>query len=290
MSNINAVYATRRSGVSGDALEADGWRLPWSVRIYDRGSGPPLIVVPGVQGRWEWFRPALDELTSRCRTISYTLAGDIGSGRALDPALGFDNYLRQLDEVFAQAGLTRAAVCGISYGGLVALRYAACRPARVSALILASAPSPGWSPNPAQRAYIDRPWLRAPKFVVTSPLRVWAEIRAAHDSSAAALAFLARYGLRVAAAPMIPSLMAHRIREQQHTDFSADCPAVRAPTLVISGEPHLDRIIPAESTRRYAELIPGARYIQLERTGHLGLVTRPGAWAGAVADFVESVG
>ena len=258
------------------------------MRIYDRGSGPPLIVVPGVQGRFEWFRPALDALQSRCRTISYTLAGDIGSGRSLDPALGFDNYLRQLDDLFAQTGVTRAALCGISYGGLVALRYAACRPERVSALILASAPSPGWSPNPVQREYIERPWLRAPRFVLTSPLRVWPEVRAARPSSAGALGFLARYAARIAAAPMIPSLMADRIREQQRIDFSGDCRAVRAPTLVISGEPHLDRIIPTESTRRYVELIPGARYVQLERTGHLGLVTRPQEWARVVGDFVVS--
>ena len=258
------------------------------MRIYDHGSGRPLIVVPGVQGRYEWFRPALDRLQSRCRTVSYTLAGDVGSGRRLDPGLGFENYLRQLDDVFTQTGLTRAAVCGISYGGLIALRYAACRPERVSALILASAPSPGWSPNPDQRGYIERPWLRAPRFVATSPLRVWPEVRAAFPSPGAAVAFLARYALRIATAPMIPSLMAHRIRQQQRIDFSGDCPAVRAPTLVIAGEPHLDRIIPVENTRRYVDMIPGARYVELERTGHLGLVTRPDAWASLVADFVEN--
>ena len=55
------------------------------MRIYDQGSGPPLIVVPGVQGRWEWFTPALAALADRCRTISYSLAGDLGSGRRLFP-------------------------------------------------------------------------------------------------------------------------------------------------------------------------------------------------------------
>ena len=255
--------------------------------VYDRGSGPPLIVVPGVQGRWEWFRPALELLAARCRTISYTLAGDFGSRRALDRSLGFDNYQRQLDELFERTGLARAAICGISYGGLVALRYAACHPERVSALILASSPAPGWSPSPVQRAYMASPWRSTPKFVATSPLRIWPEVRAAFGSSAGALAFLARYGLRVTAAPMIPSVMAGRIVEQQRLDFSGDCAGVRAPTLVISGEPHLDRIVPVESTRRYLEMIPGARYVQLERTGHLGVVTRPALWSSVVAAFVE---
>ena len=48
--------------------------------MFDQGSGPPLIVVPGVQGRWEWLAPALGALQKRCRTISFTLCGDIRSG------------------------------------------------------------------------------------------------------------------------------------------------------------------------------------------------------------------
>ena len=31
------------------------------------------MVIPGVQGRWEWMLPALRALAKRCRTISYSL-------------------------------------------------------------------------------------------------------------------------------------------------------------------------------------------------------------------------
>lgn len=256
--------------------------------VYDSGSGPPVIIVPGIQGRWEWFQPGLEALKSRCRAVSYTLAGDFGSDRSLDSSLGFDNYIRQLDDLFARTGLERAAVCGVSYGGMIALRYAACRPERVSALVLSSAPSPGWRPSDLQNGYISNPWRRAPAFILTSPQRVWPELRETFGSAPAALAFLARYSLRVAAAPMIPGVMAARIREQQALDFSGHCGAVRAPTLIMSGEPHLDQIVPVESTRRYLEMIPGAKYALIEHTGHLGLVTRPRVWADTIADFVQS--
>ena len=256
------------------------------MRLYDQGSGPPLIVIPGVQGRWEWFTPAFEALQSRCRVISYSLAGDLGSGRRLDPALGFENYLRQLDDVFERTGLTRAAVCGVSYGGLIAVRYAACRADRVASLVISSSPGPGWKPDAVQAGYIAHPWRQAPRFIATAPSRVWPEIRAACGPERA-LRFLAGYGVRAAAAPMIPGLMAARILESQPIDFSVDCATIQAPTLVISGEPDLDRIVPVESTRRYAAMIPGARYVMLERTGHLGLVTRPAEWADLVGGFVE---
>ena len=147
--------------------------------MFDQGEGPPLVVVPGLHGRWEWARPALRQLAEKCRTISYSLCGDIGSRRRLDPTLGFENYVRQLDAVLDEAGIQRAAICGVSFGGFVALRYAIARPDRVSALVLASAPGPGFRPNAQQSRWLSSPWGSAPGFVLTAPFRLWPEIRTA---------------------------------------------------------------------------------------------------------------
>lgn len=256
------------------------------MRIFDGGSGLPLIVIPGVQGRWEWMRPALDQLGTRCRTISYSLCGDFRSGCRLDGARGFDAYLAQLDSIFEQLRLRQAALCGVSYGGFVALRYAATRPDRVSALVLSSAPGPGWTPNPEQVACIQHPVRSTPRFILTSPGRLWPELRTAFANPARRIGFLVRHGLRVAAAPMYPPVMASRVRLQQTLDFSDDCRKVTAPTLVVTGEPGLDRIVPVESTMRYLSMIDGARHAVVARTGHLGLVTRPERFASVVTDFI----
>jgi 3-oxoadipate enol-lactonase len=258
--------------------------------IFDEGDGPPLIVIPGLHGRWEWSRPMLRVLARHCRVISYSLSGDIGSGRKVDHALGFENYLRQLDDVFDRTGIERAAICGVSFGGFVALRYAATRPTRVSALVLASAPGPGWKPTPQQARWIARPWLSTPVFVATSPLRVWPEVSAAFDTWRDRFGFLIGQGLRVLGAPMIPSLMSSRILEAQQIDFTADCARIEVPTLVISGEEPLDRVVPVRVTRRYASLIHGARYEMLDRTGHLGSLTQPERFARLLADFVHASG
>jgi pimeloyl-ACP methyl ester carboxylesterase len=255
--------------------------------IFDEGAGIPVIVVPGVQGRWEWMMPLLRELRKRGRAISYTLCGDRGSGTTFDPALGFDNYIRQLDSIFLHTGIERAAVCGVSFGGFVALRYAALRPARVRSLILASAPAPGWTPNEQQRRYLERPWASTPAFVSTAPLRLWPEIRAAHDTWAQRLAFVAEYGWRAMAAPMNPAVMAARIVLQQSIDFAPDCALVTAPTLLVTGEDELDQVVPPAVTRQYQTLIAGAQYEKMERSGHLGSITRPKDFTNIVVTFVE---
>lgn len=256
--------------------------------MFNQGNGPPLIVVPGVHGRWEWAKPALQSLASNCRTISYSLCGDIGSRRPLRGGHRFDDYVEQLDEVLDNAGLERAAICGVSFGGLIALRYAAERPERVNALVLASAPGPGWRPNPQQAGWIARPWWSTPAFVLSAPRRLWPEVSASLPSPGQRLGFMAAQGLRCLAAPMIPSLMAARVRITSHMDFAGDCRRVTAPTLVLSGEEGLDRVVPVPSTRAYSALIPQAEYRTLSRTGHMGVLTQPVTFAELVSGFVHA--
>ena len=247
-----------------------------------------MIVVQGLHGRWEWTRKALEALARRCRVLSYSLPGDFGSGHAYERERGFENYMKQLADVMSAAQVPRAAVVGISFGGFVATHFAAQHPDRLSALVLASAPGPGWAPNPRQARWLSRPWLSTPAFVASSPFRVWPEVRAAFGGLAPSLAFLASQGLRAATAPAIPSLMSARIRDACALDPAADCARITAPTLVISGEEDLDRVVPVETTRRYASMIRGARYEVMKHTGHLGVLTQPERFAKLVGDFVHA--
>lgn len=256
--------------------------------MFDKGQGPPVVIVQGLQGRWQWTRPALQELAKRCRVISYSLAGDLGSRYRYDPMLGFENYMQQLADVLRSKRLERAALVGISFGGFVAAHFAASHPDRTKSLVLASAPGPGWAPNPRQARWLSRPWLSTPVFVASSPFRVWPEVRAACGGLAPSLGFLARQGLRAAAAPAIPSLMSARIRDAQTLDVPSDCARITAPTLVITGEEDLDRVVPVETTRRYASSIAGARYEVMRATGHLGVLTQPERFARLVGDFVHA--
>ena len=54
----------------------------------------------------------------------------------------------------------------------------------------------------------------------------------------------------------------------------------------MTGEPQLDRVVPVASSLEYVKLIAGARHVTLPRTGHMGLVLRPEAFADAVSAFV----
>lgn len=257
--------------------------------MFDLGEGSPLALIPGVQGRWEWMRPSVDALAERHRVLTFSLCGDWGSGATVDARAGLDNFVAQIDRVLDSRSVRSATICGVSYGGLVALRYAAARPNRTDALVLVAPPGPSWAPDTRIRGYVRRPFLSTPAFIARSPARLWPEIRAAHRTLTAALAFSVRHLWRIVCAPMRPGLMAQRIEFLDAVDLAADARRVSAPTLVITGEPPLDRVVRVEGSRELAALIPGARLATLDRTGHIGLITRPRAFAEIISAFVATL-
>jgi 3-oxoadipate enol-lactonase len=256
--------------------------------MFDEGSGPPLVLVQPLQGRWEWMRGSLLALSKHARVISYTLCGDIGSGQRMDPAQGFDVFVRQLDEVFDRAGLTRAALCGVSFGGAIAAHYAAVRPERVTCLVVASSPGPGWTPSAIQAAYVARPWRSVPAFGMNTLNRVGAEIVSALPTWPERIGFGLRYVGAAVRFPTMPHLMAQRVRLLENIDLAADCARITVPTLVVTGDPTLDLVVPVASTREYVNQIRGARYEMMDRTGHLGALTQPERFARIVGEFINA--
>ncbi|MBP1636729.1 MAG: bioH, partial [Acidobacteria bacterium] len=168
-------------------------------------------------------------------------------------------------------------------------RYAAVRPERVRALVLASAIGPRWRLNDVERRWASSPWLSLPAFAAGAPFRLWPEIRAACPGPLRACAAAARYLGLVAAAPTLPSHLANRVRCLDGHDLAGDARAVRAPALVITGERDLDRVVPVDGTLEYVDLIAGASQRTLPGTGHIGLVTKPREFAALIAGFAAGL-
>jgi 3-oxoadipate enol-lactonase len=258
------------------------------MEIIDRGQGIPLVLVPGIQGRWQYMRPAIDRLARSFRVITFPLCGERASQRKFEPARGLDNFVDQIDAVLDDRGLARAAVCGVSFGGLVALHFAARRRARTSALILVSTPAPDFRPTPLHQLCARAPWLLGPVFLAGTPGRVSAEISMALPNRSHRRQFLWRQIRTVVDAPPSLGQMAARSRLLGAPELTNDCTQILAPTLVISGEPGHDRVVTTDATAAYLRLIPGARSARIGRTGHLGYITRPEVFAGILEHFLSA--
>jgi pimeloyl-ACP methyl ester carboxylesterase len=256
------------------------------MQIIEHGRGDALVLVPGIQGRWEYMRPAIDALSTSFRVLTFPLCGEPDSECALDPSKGLDNYSEQILKALDAKAIERATICGVSFGGLAALRFGAGHADRVRALILASTPAPVWHLRRRHQVYARAPWIFGPVFLAESPWRLRTEIAAAMPDRRHRWTFRRAVLQTFAAAPVSVARMAARARLIDGIDMRAECAAVTAPTLIITGEHLLDHVVPANGSCAYAQLIPKARAVVLERTGHLGSITRPDAFADLVREFV----
>ena len=96
--------------LTGGAGTAGGSLL--EMQIVDCGTGAPIVMIPGIQGRWEYMRPAIDALAASFRVVTYPLCGERGSRRSLNPTRGWDDFVDQIDAVLDDRHLARATICG----------------------------------------------------------------------------------------------------------------------------------------------------------------------------------
>jgi pimeloyl-ACP methyl ester carboxylesterase len=252
--------------------------------MIDKGHGPLVVLIPGIQGRYEWMMPTIDALALSHRVMSFSL----GETEPLNEDW-FAVWSRQIDQLIDQARERSAIVIGVSFGGVVATRYAASRPERVRALVICSAPPPGWKLNKRQARDVRYPRLALPGFVIRAGLRLAPEILTARPSWPLRFRLAIDYGRRALTARVAPSSMARWIRAWLATDTAPDCARIQAPTLVVTGEPHLERVVPVAATREYLKLIPTSRYAVLPETGHVGTITKPYRFAEIVGRFLAAV-
>jgi pimeloyl-ACP methyl ester carboxylesterase len=251
-----------------------------------KGTGSPIVLIPGIPGRWEWLTLAVDALAEKHRVITFSLGDPVDD--SVTPDAGFDAWLSLIDALLDRAGESRAAIVGVSFGGVIAARYAARRPHRTSALVLVSAPTPRWRPDKRTEGYLRYPKVAMSALVARSILRLTREVVAAKPTWRTRIGFGLHYAGRAIRTPASPTRMAEWVRRWMATDVAADCAHIVAPTLLVTGESHLDRAVPVNSTLDYLELIPGSRHVTLSGTGHVGVVTKPHEFAKVVGEFVDS--
>jgi pimeloyl-ACP methyl ester carboxylesterase len=256
--------------------------------IIERGTGRPIVLIPGIQGRWEWMAPTIDALAAHGRAITFSLCDEPTSGFAWSQERGFENYLGQLDDVIATTGAERPVLIGVSYGGLVAAEFACRHPDRVAGVVIASAPPPTWRPDQRVRRYLVAPRLLGPAFWAGAPLRAYPELKAAIPNLRSRLRFALAQGLRVVAAPPSSGRMARRLEWLQHARFAID-QQVDVPALIVTGEAALERVVPPQQTAEYLAWLPQARAVTMRGTGHAGSITQSREFAALVAEFAAGL-
>jgi 3-oxoadipate enol-lactonase/4-carboxymuconolactone decarboxylase len=250
-----------------------GARLYW--RQDGRADAPPLLLLNSIGadiGLWDAVAPHLARsfrvirMDTRGHGASDAPAGDYDLQTLADDALAV------LDA--AEAG--KAAVCGLSLGGMTALTLAVVAPQRVAALV-AACTSPAMDPQT---------WETRRRIVLDEGMGAIAE-------AAMSRFFSADFQ---AARPDVADTVGATLLATSPAGYAGCCAAIRdmvllgdlgritAPTLVISGARDVSTPFDAHG-EVIAAGVPGAKTQMLD-AAHLACLEAPGEFAAAVIAFI----
>jgi proline iminopeptidase len=278
-------------------VPADGARLYYRTV----GEGRPIVVLHGGPDfDHSYLLPELDRLAESSRLVYYDQRGRGRSAAGVKAEdVGIDSEVADLDRVRRHFGLDSVALLGHSWGGVLAMEYAARLPDRISHLVLAdTAPASGedalvlrhhlLSIRPA--ADVERmEALRSSPGYLAGSLEAEAAYYRIHFRPTLGPELLEQVVGRLRAHFTEEGVLTAREIEQRLYDqtWRVDgydlVPRLRAleiPTLVLHGE---HDFIPGALAARIAEAMPRARLVVLPKCGHFAYLECPEAFCDQVA-------
>ncbi len=106
------------------------------VNVCGPADAPPLVLLTGQGASSMIWYANVATLSQAHRIYAVDIIGDIGKSVLTQPRLTVQEYAPWLNEVFAELGLERPYLAGLSFGGFIALRFALAFPERIRKLVL----------------------------------------------------------------------------------------------------------------------------------------------------------
>jgi pimeloyl-ACP methyl ester carboxylesterase len=257
----------------------------------ESGAGPPLVLLHGGFADHRMWEPQVAFFAPRYRVIRPDLRGHGRTRTLVDRPYSVDLLAADLAALLDALAVERAALCGVSFGGMVAQAFAVTQPDRLLALVLAGtavSTALTWD-DKVQR-------LLFPRWLMQGTLRLLGARRFVRLSFrvAAALRGSSWLGRDPATHGYLADAML-RMEEGAYADvFGAlydfgpvALEAIAAPTLIVNGEHESCSVFrhAAEFRRRIA----GADAVVIPSAGHLANMERPDAFNAAVGGFLDRV-
>lgn len=248
----------------------------YSARFGEWGQGQPLVLVPGLAGGLGLVGPIAVSLAERFHVHAYELRGE-DDCFSVRTHFGWRELIEDLKELLDHLGLERPILCGVSFGGVLALQFAAAYPHRLGGLIIQGADVrfqrslirqvaghvlTGY-PLPSNSAFINqffnlliggRPQNRMlPEFVAA---QCWQTDQ---------------------------GVIAHRFRLVERLNLTESLEAIRVPALLVNGD--RDVLVSESGVQQLRRSLRQAEFVSMTGAGHLAFVTHPQELAARVFDF-----
>jgi pimeloyl-ACP methyl ester carboxylesterase len=249
-----------------------------SIRYFDMGSGPVVVLLHGLGSRKEDWLPVLEPMAQKYRLL---VPDQIGFGKSDKPLLDYSvqTYVDFLNEFLRQLKVEKASLVGESLGGWIAALYVAeigggAHLIPVEKLVLVDAaglkqdqPIPDLNPSSLaamrgvmEAVFYDTSWVNEEAL-----RKIFTDKLAVHDG----------YTVR--------SFLGNPTREKERLDERLG--SIKVPTLVTWGKQ--DKLLPIASGERYAAGIAGAKLVSFDKCGHVPAIEKTEEFLAAVTGFLS---
>ncbi|HEV7726596.1 MAG TPA: alpha/beta fold hydrolase [Modestobacter sp.] len=246
--------------------------------LHRTGEGPPVLLLHplGVDHSfWDGVLPSLRGL----EILTYDFPGH-GQTPVPDRPYTIEDLTEQAAGLLADAGAGPADVVGVSLGGLVAQRLAACSPELVRRLVVVDAVAV--YPPALREQWRDRA-ARTPveglEPLVDATLALW------FTADRLAGGGPAVEGVRRTFLAGDPRGYAAACRALEQVDLTGVVDRIAVPTLVVCGEDDAPPFVAA--ARDLAGTLPDARLVWLAPARHAGVLEQPEQFAQALTGFLR---
>jgi 3-oxoadipate enol-lactonase len=238
------------------------------------GDATPIILLHGVGSDKRVWRPQLDHFGKARRAVAFDYPG-YGESELIEGATR-DDFAAAVLAAMDALGISRAHVCGLSLGGVIAIAMQAAAPDRCASLIIADS----FAVHPDGQGIYDRSVAASRSMT----MRELAEARTGVLLGSAATAELRAEVIETMAAidPAAYRVGAEAVWLADQRDRAV---AIDVPTLILVGEE--DGITPPALSEELARIIVGSQLVQIRQAGHLANAEQPDAFNAAIESFLS---
>ena len=246
------------------------------INYVEMGEGPPLLLIHGLAGSWQNWLETIPHFARTRRVLAPDLPGFGASAMPGEP-ISIPGYGRLVDALLDALDIEAAVLVGNSMGGFIAAELAIAHPQRVEKLVLVSAAgitaehqrnervlalmrrfeaALAWASTHPKPNFLLRPRGRqALRLVFAHPEKMPGPLLFEQAKGSGKPGFI----------DALDALSDYPLRERLER--------ISVPTLIVWGD--RDRLVPLGDADVFEELIPDARKLVYEDTGHVSMLERP---------------
>ncbi|MDX1439486.1 MAG: alpha/beta fold hydrolase [Rubricoccaceae bacterium] len=252
-----------------------------SIYFEDSGAGPPVVLGHSFLCSGKMWNEQVPVLAKKYRVLNLDFRGH-GNSSEVTQSFSLYDAISDVVAVLDELGIEKATWCGLSVGGMVALRAALTCPQRVERLILLD--TDAGAESLLRKLKYNGMGFGARLLGIGPFLSPIARLMFGTTTRQENPTLVSEWK-REFSAVHVPSVLRALKALTQRDSLLANLHRISVPTLVLVGEE--DRSLPPSLSNRIHDRMPNSTLVQIPAAGHLSTLEQPEAVNEAMLDFLE---